>query len=117
MCQQWLSIIGISADLAGFVIIAIEWHRSFSHAVFIRNRELQDAFERNLAREQGREPDYTMQAEEETMAKKFSKLHNAEALFRKKLFWAGVALVAVGFLLQALGTWPYADPIFGLKSC
>ena len=117
MCQQWLSIIGVGADLVGFVLIAIEWHRSFTHAVFMRNRELQDAFERNLARERGRQSDFTVQDEDETMAREFSKLHNAEALFKKKLFWTGVTLVALGFILQALGAWPYADPILGLTSC
>lgn len=117
MCQQWLSITGLFADVVGFVLIAIEWYRSFTHAVFIRNRELHDAYKRNRAREEGREPEYAMEAEEETMAREFSKLHNAEARFRGRLFWLGVALVVAGFVLQALGAWPYVDPIFSLKNC
>jgi hypothetical protein len=117
MCQQWLSILGVAADLIGFILISIEWYRSFTHTVEIRNLQLQDAFERNHAREQGLEPTYQLAGVEETMAREFSKVHNAETNFRKRLFIFGVGLVCFGFLLQALGTWPVVDPIFGLKNC
>ena len=119
MCQQWLSIFGLLADIAGFLLIATEWYRAFSHSVFVRNRELHDAYERNRLREEGEgEPDEVgLAEEEEVMAKEFSKLHNAEAGFRKWLFVFGSGLVILGFVLQGMGSWPGSDPIFGLRSC
>jgi hypothetical protein len=117
MCQQWFSVAGLVADVVGFLLIAWEWYRAFSHSVLVRNLQLHDAYERNRARQEGREPDYAMQAEEETMAKEFSKLHNAEAGLRRNVFLYGCGLVILGFALQATGSWPQADPIFGFRSC
>jgi hypothetical protein len=117
VCQQWLSVVGLVADIVGFLLIAWEWYRGFTHSVHIRNLQLHDAYERNLAREQGREPGFAMQEEEETMAREFSKLHNTEVGFRRSLFVIGFGLVILGFVLQVGGSWPQADPIFGLKTC
>jgi hypothetical protein len=80
MCQQWLSVAGLAADIVGFLIIAWEWYRGFTHSVHIRNLQVDDAYERNLARDQGREPVFAMQEEEETMAREFSKLHNGSRI-------------------------------------
>lgn len=94
---------GLIADIIGFSIIAFEWHRTFKYTEEIRQLQLNDAYERNYAREQGREPENRMQMEEEMMAKEFSKLRSHEALFRERLFFVGVSLVLVGFVLQLIG--------------
>ena len=100
----------------GFLLIAWEWYRAFTHSVSTRNADLYDAHERNRAREQRRAPVYARQ-EEETMAREFSRLHNAEAGFRRNVFLCGCALFILGFALRALGSWPQADPIFRFRSC
>jgi hypothetical protein len=50
MCQQWLPVAGLVADVIGFLLIAWEWYRAFTHSVHVRNEELHDAFERNRAK-------------------------------------------------------------------
>lgn len=101
-----LTVAGLVADLVGFILIAAEWHRTFKYTEETRQLELQDAYERNEAREQSREPEYRLATEEETMAKEFSKLRYKEALFRQWIFFLGVGLVVVGFALQVLGALP-----------
>lgn len=100
------TVAGLIADVIGFVLIAAEWHRTFRYTEEIRQLQLQDAYERNEAREKGRKPNYRMQREEETMAKEFSKLRHQEAKFRQSLFFLGVGLVVVGFVLQVIGALP-----------
>jgi hypothetical protein len=51
------------------------------------------------------------------MAKLFSKMVWKEGLFRRKLFYWGVALVVGGFVGQVLGSWPYGVPFLGFKPC
>lgn len=106
MSQQWLSVLGVAINFVGFALIALEWHRTFKHTFEIRQLQLQDAYDRNLARERGEEPDYRLQAEEESMAREFSKLQVREARFKERLFYFGVVLVAIGSLLQMAGSWP-----------
>lgn len=100
------TIAGLIADIIGFAIIAFEWHRTFKYTEEVRQLQLQDAYERNEAREQGREPEYHVQMEEEVMAKEFSKLRGEEAIFRERLFWTGIGLVVLGFVLQLIGALP-----------
>lgn len=97
------TVAGLIADIIGFVIIAFEWHRTFRYTEEIRQLQLQDAYERNEAREQGRKPQHKMAEEEEVMAKEFSKLRGEEAIFRERLFFFGVGLVLLGFALQMIG--------------
>ncbi len=104
--QPWANIAGFIFDLVGFCLLAVEWHRSFLHSVTIRQLELQDAYERNRARDQKKKVVYRMDAEEETMAKEFSKLHHRESQRRYWLFRVGVALFVLGFALQVVGSWP-----------
>lgn len=101
-----VTIAGLVADLIGFVLIAFEWHRTFKYTEEIRQLQLHDAYERNEARERGKRPVYQMADEEETMAKEFSKLRYKEAVFRERLFFTGVALVLLGFVLQSIGALP-----------
>lgn len=101
-----VTVAGLVADLIGFVLIAFEWHRTFKYTEEIRQLQLQDAYERNEAREQGRKPKYRMATEEEMMAKEFSKLRHREAVLRERLFLLGVGLVVLGFILQVVGALP-----------
>ena len=42
----WVTVIGLIADIIGFAIIALEWHRTFKYTEEIRQLQLQDAYER-----------------------------------------------------------------------
>jgi Flp pilus assembly protein TadB len=113
-----MGVTGLVADVLGFLLIAWEWHRTFKHTYEIRQLQLQDAYERNQARHEGRQPENRMQAEEETMAKEFSKLHGREGQFKQNLFLTGMALVILGFLLQVIGALrPSTAAMIGFISC
>ena len=101
-----VTVAGLVADVIGFVLIAYEWHRTFKYTEEMRQEQLQDAYERNEAREQGRKPVNKFELEDELMAKDFSKLRLQEALFRERLFFLGVGLVILGFVLQVIGALP-----------
>lgn len=101
-----ITVAGLVADIIGFAIIAFEWHRTFKYTEEIRHQQLQDSCERNEAREQGREPEYRLEAEEETMAQEFSRLRYKEAVFRERLFYGSVGLIVLGFVLQVIGALP-----------
>jgi hypothetical protein len=91
-----VTIAGLVADIAGFLLRAFEWHRTFKYTEEIRQLQLHDAYERNRARQKGREPEYRMEREEEMMAKVFSKLRSKEASVRERIFFVAIALVYLG---------------------
>ena len=104
--------------IIGFLLIAFEWRHMFQRDVSNREYEIHRGFELQQQRE-GLEASVPRSLEEETtlMAREFSKLHSKEVKYRKSLFYPGMVLVILGFILQSMGSWPVADPLFGLKSC
>jgi hypothetical protein len=114
MCPHHLSMLGLVADILGFLIIAFEWRRTFKHDLARRQNVLHEAYERLQALEQGKP---LKESEEVVMAKEFSTLANQEAIFRDRLFVLGAFLVLLGFSLQLVGTWPRAIAALGLKTC
>jgi hypothetical protein len=115
MCQQWLSVVGQILDVIGFLTIAWEWHHMYKRDHDKRISELQTAYERNRAEQEGRR--YEDFDEDASMWREFQKLFLAEWKWRAKVFFTGVTLVVLGFLGQLLGSWPYGVPFLGFKSC
>jgi hypothetical protein len=113
LCQQWLSILGLTLDITGFLLIAFEWRHMFWREYDRRQGELQHDWERSSAENRG-EVYHDPRAADYTMAKLFSKLLSKEGLFRRNLLYAGVVLV---LLAQVLGSWPHGISVIGAKSC
>jgi hypothetical protein len=115
MCQQWFSVIGLTLDAIGFLIIAFEWRHVFWREHERRIYELQHDYERHSTELRGqtyedpREADYAMWRE-------FQKLFLKEWRYRRKLFYSGVILVVLGFCGQTLGSWPFKE-IYWIRSC
>ena len=61
MCQQWLSVFGLIADVIGFLMIAWEWRYMFRLDRSARELEISEIRARCLARLDGRDrTDYEM---------------------------------------------------------
>jgi len=116
MCQQWFSIAGLFCDIVGFLIIAFEWRYMFWREHEQRQYELHADYEKYSAELRGEEHQDPRGADY-TMAKEFSKLVSKEGLFRRKLFYFGVALVVLGFVGQVLGSWPHGGPLTTFRAC
>jgi hypothetical protein len=115
ICQQWLSEVGLVLDVAGFLIIASEWHHEFVRDKQKRLSQLQAAYERAAAEARGESiPD---QDEDKSMWREFQKLYLREWRWRGRVFYTGVTLVVLGFLGQFLGNLPSGLSLFGLKVC
>src|SRR5882724_4485053 len=105
MCQQWLSVAGLALDIVGFLLIAFEWRHMLLREHDKRMFELDQDYKRTDSeskRETYKDPrrmDYTMWRD---MQRRFLK----EWQWRRKIFYAGVALVILGFLGQTLGSLP-----------
>jgi hypothetical protein len=92
--------------VAGFLIIAFEWYHQFRRDHERRIGELEKARERNAAEMRGELP--PEQDEDAAMWREFQKLFLKEWRWRRKVFITGAGLVIVGFVFQALGSWPHA---------
>ena len=106
--QSYFNIAGLVLDLVAFTLIALEWRRTFLLDTERRQDELQDAYERNRAREQKKKVSSQRAREEELMAKEFSKLAGRETGRRYTLFKWGAVCFLIGIILQIIGSWPIA---------
>ena len=41
MSQEWLSVVGLSLDIIGFLLIAFEWHHMFIRDVYMRQKRIE----------------------------------------------------------------------------
>ena len=114
MSQQWLSVLGIALDAAGFVILLIEWWLAFF------NEERQLGFQRRLEQERNQRAFAQAHAPEglrkhlETSGKLMDDMaikraweaHGGTLVRRKIAFLTAAALVVGGAALQLAGSWP-----------
>lgn len=105
MWQQWLSVIGLSFDVIGFVLIAVEWHHMFVRDVYMWQKRIERDYLRAIAEAKGEEfdEDYDM---EYTHWREFQRLLQKDTSYRRILFYTGMTLIVIGFLLQVVGNWP-----------
>jgi|GEM_PF-6949174 len=100
MCQQWIAILGLVLDIAGFLILAREWYWAI-----------------NL---QGAEQVERRMGNEDTAADRKYRWDGwlAQYKLRRGIFRIGLGLIVAGFVGQLIGSLPasYAAHI-GLKSC
>jgi hypothetical protein len=116
MCQQWFSVAGLAFDIVGFLLIAFEWRHVFRREHERRIDELGHDYERSRAEGAGI-PYEDPRGSDHTMWREFQKLFLKEWRYRRKIFYAGVVLVVLGFIGQTLGSWPAGVPFIGFKSC
>ena len=114
MSQQWLSVIGIALDAAGFVILLFEWWLAFF------NEERQLGFQRQLERERNlrafaqenapeglrKHLETTGKLMDESALRRAWDAHGGTLARRKIAFLTAALLILVGAALQLAGNWP-----------
>jgi hypothetical protein len=118
MSQQWLSVIGIALDAAGFVILLFEWWLAFF------NEERQLGFQRQLERERNQRAFAQAHAPEglrqhlETSGKsalrRIWEAHGGTLVRRKLAFLTATLLIMAGAGVQLAGSWPGCCPPIGV---
>ncbi len=112
MTQQWLTIVGIALDFAGFAMLLREWWLAF----FNEGRQMQLAEQLDRARAMRnmrprppgeRNPyDQLDRFTDEQAVRKAREEHRAALGARRGVFLLATALIVSGFVLQIAGAWP-----------
>jgi hypothetical protein len=112
MTQQWLNVLGLALDFAGFMLLLREWWLTFFNER--RQIEMQEQFDRMRAmrtmipRDPGQRNPYESleRAQDEQAIRKARETHRAAMMARRGTFIFSTALIVVGFVLQIIAAWP-----------
>jgi hypothetical protein len=112
MTQQWLTVLGIALDFAGFMMLLREWWLAFfnegrqmelaerlDHMRAMRNIRPRAPGERNPFESLDRMQD-------EQAIRKARAEHRAALGARRGVFLLATTLIVLGFVLQLIGAWP-----------
>ena len=116
MCQGWISVIGLTLDIVGFLLIAYEWHHMFLLYNAAQRYAVKKAYDEASARAEGKpyedpnELDYSMW-------RPMQHFGRQQARYRAMFFYTGSVLVILGFVGQTLGSWPSGVAWLGLRAC
>jgi hypothetical protein len=116
MSQQWLSVLGIALDFAGFALLLREWWLAFFNEG--RQLEMEEQLERVRAirnlrpRDPNqRNPFETLErAQDDQAIRKARGVHRAAMAARRRMFALSIVLIFAGFILQLAGAWPGCCP-------
>jgi hypothetical protein len=116
MTQQWLSVLGLGLDFAGFMMLLREWWLAFFNEA--RQIEMEEQFERARALRNlrptapgQRNPFETLErVQDEAALRKARTTHRAAMAARKGTFVLATTLIVLGFVLQIAGAWPGCCP-------
>lgn len=112
MTQQWLTIIGLALDFAGFMLVLREWWLAFFNET--SQIEMDERLERMRALRNmrpatpgQRNPFESLDRMQDDQAvRKARTAHRATLAARKGTFVFAAALIVLGFALQLAGAWP-----------
>ena len=112
MTQQWLNVLGLALDFAGFMLLLREWWLAFFNER--RQIEMQEQLDRMRAmrtmipREPSQRNPYESleRAQDEQAIRRARETHRAAMRARRGTFIFSTALIVVGFVLQILAAWP-----------
>jgi hypothetical protein len=116
MTQQWLSVVGLGLDFAGFMMLLREWWLAFFNEA--RQIEMEEQSERvralrNLrpAQPGQRNPFEALErVQDEAALRRARSEHRLAMAARKGTFLLATALIVLGFALQIAGAWPGCCP-------
>jgi hypothetical protein len=118
MCQQWLSVFGLIADVIGFLMIAWEWRYMFKLDRSARELEISEIRARYLARLDGPgRTEYELDEDNASLPKHMEHALGYQLNYRSRYFYSGVALVVLGFVCQCAGSLPGGIPGTSIQSC
>lgn len=115
MIQGWLNFTGLSLDFVGVLLLAYEWRI----AVQAERREAELAQREQMLKPNPMmpRPNIPQQAvfdhmrEQQRFNQQYRRTQTT-LLMRRSWFSAALLLIATGFLLQIVGSWPGAFPEF-----
>lgn len=116
MTQQWLTVLGLALDFAGFALLLREWWLAFFNES--RQLEMAEQLERMRAmrtlipRNPGERNPYESleRAQDEQAIRRARSEHRQAMAARKRMFTLAIVLVVLGFSLQLVGAWPGCCP-------
>ena len=116
MTQQWLTVLGLALDFAGFALLLREWWLAFFNES--RQLEMAEQLERMramrtmLPRNPGERNPYESleRAQDEQAIRRARGEHRQAMAARKRMFTLAIVLVVTGFTLQLIGAWPGCCP-------
>jgi hypothetical protein len=116
MTQQWLTVLGLALDFAGFALLLREWWLAF----FNEGRQIEMAEQlegmravrslRPLAPGERNPFEALERVQDEQAIRKARSVHRQAMAARKRMFALAFVLIALGFALQLLGAWPGCCP-------
>lgn len=109
MVEQWLNVIGLSLDFAGVVLLANEWRIAFkaeqNEAELAAREQMLKPSPLAPKPNNPHQPAFDHMREQLRFHQQRQRAQTARGV-RRGWFLAALILVAVGFLLQILGSWP-----------
>jgi len=116
MTQQWITVLGLALDFAGFMLLLREWWLAFFNEG--RQIAMEEQLERMRAmrtlipREPGERNPYESleRVQDEQAIRKARGAHRAAMAARRWTFLLAMAMIALGFVLQIAGAWPGCCP-------
>ena len=116
MTQQWLTVLGLGLDFAGFALLLREWWIAFFNEA--RQIEMEEQLERMRSMRNlrplnpgERNPYESLErVQDEQAIRKARGLHRQAMAARKLVFILSFVLIALGFIAQIVGAWPGCCP-------
>jgi hypothetical protein len=121
MIQHWFNIGGLAIDFAGAMLLAREWWIALGSEQredeFLERQRREDELLRPspLAQQQQPNPSHAVferMREQQRFTHRNQRLHSARGM-RRAWFMTALGLIAGGFLMQILGSWPGGLPWLG----
>jgi uncharacterized membrane protein len=116
MTQQWLTVLGLTLDFAGFMLVLREWWLAFFNEK--RQIEMEERLERmravrNLRPRAPGEPnrfEHLERMQDDQAIRSARGIHRVAMAARRATFLLSVVLIVLGFVLQLVGAWPGCCP-------
>jgi hypothetical protein len=110
--QQWLNMVGLSFDFVGVIMLAYEWWIALSNerrladeAEFERRIRPNPMMQQQMQQSNPHQPMHDHMRESLRLQREAQRAHGVRGM-RRGWFTAAMAFIALGFLLQILGSWP-----------
>ena len=118
MAQVWLNVIGLSLDFLGVMLLAWEWSIALGaerREAELEARERLGARHPMMPRPAGPHQAVFDHMREQRVAGEKGRRSVATQGLRRGWFGLAMALIASGFLLQILGSWPGCCSLIGIN--
>jgi len=109
MLQQWFNVAGLSLDFIGVLLLAYEWWIALSAE---RANAERDAFEQRIRPspmmpkpKNPHQPMHDYMRDQLRFQREHAQAHTIRGM-RRSWFTAALVLIALGFMLQIIGSWP-----------